>query len=108
VPQPPLPQLLGEISTCRGELKKLARVLVGSDPELFPSPENIDQPFKDQTAPRICVVAAKSSKKPIKSHPFWDPSHVRILVANHLVDFSFLNDPPMAAVGFSAPIRYHL
>jgi len=71
---------------------------VGSDPELFPSPENIEQPFKDQASPEIRVIAAKSSKKRARSHPFYDPEHVRTLVTNRLVDFAFLNNPPTTTV----------
>ena len=79
-----------------------------ADSELFPSPVNISQPFKDQTTPEIRVVARRSSKKPDKSHPFWDPGHVSTSVASRLVDFAFLNDPPTAMVGASAPVGYHL
>jgi hypothetical protein len=86
------------MSTCRSELKKLARILVGADAELFPSPENIDGRFKNQTAPEIRVAASKSSKKPTHLHPFHDPDHVRALVTGRLVDFAFLNDPPTATV----------
>ena len=89
-------------------MKKLARILVGSNSGLFPSSGDINQPFKDQTAPEIHVIASRSSKKPYKSHPFWDPSHVRSSVANRLVDFAFLNNPPTAIVGVSAPVSYHL
>jgi hypothetical protein len=95
----PLPQLLNEISTCRGELKKLARILVGSDPDLFPSPENIAEPFKNQTAPEIRLTVARSSKKPAhRSHQVHNPDHIRALVADHLADFAFLNNPPTTAV----------
>ena len=79
-------------------MKKLVKILVGSDPELFPIPENIGEPFKDQTAPEIRAIAAKSSRKTTKSHPFWDPDHVHTSVTDRLVDFAFLNDPPTSTV----------
>ena len=90
-------QLLNEISTCRGDLKKLAQILVGSDPELFPD-SDINQSFEDQKAPEICAIAAKTSKKPAKSHRFHNPDHVRTLTASRLVDFAFLNNPPTTTV----------
>lgn len=101
-------QLLNKISTYWGNLKKLARVLVGLDPELFPSPENISQPFKSQTAPEICGTAARLSRKPVKSSPFWDLDHVCTLVADCLAGFAFLNDPPTATVGVFPSVWYHL
>jgi len=71
---------------------------VGSDPELFPSPENSEQPFQDKTAPEVRVIAAKLAKQSTQAHPFHDPGHVRTLVATRLVSFAFLNDPPTATV----------
>lgn len=79
-------------------MKKLAKILVGSDPELFLSPENIKQPFKDRVAPEIRVIATRSSKKSARSHPFYDPDHVRTSVIDRLTDYAFLNDPPTTTV----------
>jgi hypothetical protein len=80
-------------------LKKLAAILVGSDPELFPSPENIARPFKDQTAPEIRLTARKLSKKSAhRSHQLYDPNHIRTLVADRLTNFAFLNNPPTTTV----------
>lgn len=95
-PGPPLLQLLNEISTCRSELKKLARILVGSDPELFPLPEDSKQPFEDKAAPEIRGIAAKSAKRSTQSRTFHDPGHVHTSVTACLIDFAFLNDPPIA------------
>ena len=72
----------GRFCDSRRELKKLAKILVGADPELLPTPENIGEPFKDQTASKIRGIAAKSSRKTTKSHPFWDPDHVHTSVTD--------------------------
>ena len=91
--------MLNEISTCRCELKKLAQILVGSDPDLFPSPENLKQPFKDLAAPNIRATNPPKKPASTQSHPLWDPDNVCTAVRDRLKDFSFLNDPPTATVG---------
>lgn len=84
-------QLLNEVSTCRSELKKLTKILVGSDSDLFPSPENDKQCFQSKATPEIRVIAARSAKRPTLSHPLYDPDHVQTSVASRLINFSFLN-----------------
>ena len=56
-------QLLNEVSTYWSELKKFAKILVGSDPELFPLPEDGEQHSQDKAAPKIHATAAKSAKQ---------------------------------------------
>jgi len=85
------------MSTCRCELKKLAQILVRLDPDLFPSPKNINESFKEQTAPEIRTIAAKSLGS-ARSNPLHDPDHIRASVADRLTEFTFLNNPPTATV----------
>lgn len=90
---------MNEFSTCRSELKKLARILVGSDPYLFPSREDHAQGLQDQPAPEIRVIAARLKRKGPKSENFfYDPDHVRTSVADYLPQFKYLNDPPTDTV----------
>ena len=93
-------QLLNEITTCRSELKKTAQALVRVDPELFPSPENVNRSLVDLTASEI---RAAATKKSTKSQPNWDWGHVSTTVSSRLDNFSFLNDPPTPTV--CAPMR---
>ncbi|KAF9781496.1 hypothetical protein BJ322DRAFT_1022910 [Thelephora terrestris] len=88
--------LLNEIATCRGELKKLAKILIKSDPELFP-PENNEGPPWDKTTSEIRTIAARLAKQPANVQPLYDSNHVRTLVARRLTDLVFLNNPPTAA-----------
>ncbi|KAF9783130.1 hypothetical protein BJ322DRAFT_1110024 [Thelephora terrestris] len=88
--------LLNEIATCRGELKKLAKILVKSDPELFP-PENNEGPPWDKTTSEIRTIAARLARQPANVQPLYDSNHVRTLVARRLTDLVFLNNPPTAA-----------
>jgi hypothetical protein len=92
-------QLLTEMSTCRSELKKLAKILVGSDPEIFPSNENKHQ-FQDQTVPEIRAAAARLEKKSGRGQktPIYDPAHVSTMVTNRLINFAYLNNPPTVVV----------
>ena len=69
---------------------------MGLDPELFPSPENINRALMDLKASEVRAAATKKSTK--KPQPSWDRNHIRTTVNNRLDDFSFLNDPPTAAV----------
>lgn len=91
-----------DISTSRGELKKLARVLVISDPDLFPlSKDQHALLVQDFTAPEIRASATRMEKKQAKSRserPRHDPAHVRTLINERLAQFAFLNDPPISSV----------
>ena len=89
------------MSTCRSELKKLAKILVGSDPDLFPSREDHTRAFQDQPIPEIRIIAARLEKTRAKAKSeklFHDPNHVRNSVYPRLAQFAFLNDPPTVAV----------
>ena len=89
------------MSTCRSELKKFVKVLVGSDPSLFPSLEDHARAFKDQPTSEIWIIAARLEKTQVKAKSekvFHDPNHVHNSVIPHLTQFAFLNDPPMATV----------
>ena len=89
------------MSTCRSELKKLAKILVGSDPSLFPSLEDHARAFKDQPTSEIRIIAARLEKTRAKAKSdkvFHDPNHVRNSVIPRLAQFAFLNDPPTATV----------
>ena len=92
-------QLLNEFSTCRSELKKLAKILVGTDSELFPSREEEAQELQDKTASEIRIIAARLEKKRARSERFlYDPDHIRTSVAGCLAQFEYLNHPPTATV----------
>ena len=89
------------MSTCRSELKKLAKILVGSDPKLFPSCEDHAWAFQDQPVPKIRIIAARLEKARAKAkseNTFHDPNHVRNLVIPRLAQFAFLNNPPTVTV----------
>ena len=97
----PPPQLLTDISTSRGELKKLAKILVGVDLGLFPLLTEDHKAFADRSAPEIRTIAAKMEKKkkaPAGSQPLHGSSHVRASVTSCLAQFAYLNDPPTATV----------
>ena len=98
----PPPQLLTDISTSRGELKKLAKILVGVDLGLFPLLTEDHKAFADRSAPEIRTIAARMEKKkkkaPAGSQPLHDSSHVRASVTSRLAQFAYLNDPPTATV----------
>ena len=50
------------MSTSQSDLKKLAKILVATDPGIFPLLEN---PFKsNHTAPEICAIARRMKKSP--------------------------------------------
>jgi len=87
-----------DISTSRGELKKLARFLVTADPELFPlSTDQHALLDPDLSAVEVRASAIRMEKKQAKSRsepPRHDPAHVRTSVAERLIQFAFLNDPP--------------
>lgn len=85
-------QLLDEMSTSQSDLKKLAKILVAADPEIFSSPENTFE--LNQTAPEIRTIGGRAKKSSTTSKP----SDVRASVATHLSRFAFLNDPPTATV----------
>ena len=85
-------QLLNELSTCRSDVKKLAKILVASDSELFPASAN--ESFDNKTTIEIRAAAAKALKKSGQSHSPHDPSRIRTLIEERLTNFSFLNDPP--------------
>lgn len=83
-------------------MKKLAKLLVGCDAELFPLCEEEAQAFQGQPAPEIRVIAARFKKKHAKSEKLLhDPDHVRTLVVGRLAQFSYLNDPPTITVSAS-------
>ena len=89
------------MSTCQSELKKLAKILVGSDPKLLPPREDHARAFQDQPVPEIRIIAARLEKARAKAKSeniFHDPDHIRNLVIPRLAQFSFLNDPPTVAV----------
>lgn len=98
------PQLLTDISTSRGELKKLAKILVGVDLGLFPLLTEDHKAFADRSAPEIRTIAARMEKKkkkkkaPAGSQPLHNSSHVRASVTSRLAQFAYLNDPPTATV----------
>lgn len=94
-------QLLNEFSTCRSEVKKLARILVGSDPELFPLCADQAQDLQDKSATEIRGIAARLEKKRDKSKQhFHDPDHVRTSITGRLAQFEYLNDPPTITVSY--------
>ena len=89
------------MSTWQSELKKLVKILVGSDPSLFPSLEDHARAFKDQPTSKIRIIAARLEKTRVKAKSdkvFHNPNHVRNSVIPHRAQFTFLNDPPMATV----------
>ena len=89
------------MSTCRSELKKLAKILVGSNPSLFPLLEDHAQVFKDQPASKIWIIAARLEKTWVKAKSdkvFHNPNHVCNSVIPRLMQFAFLNGPPMATI----------
>ena len=98
-----------DIATSRGELKKLAKILVGADPTLFPLSED-HKSFIDRSAPEIRMLAARMEKKKKKvaagSQPLYDSNHVCASVASRLVKFTYLNDPPTADVSVGR-VSYH-
>ena len=87
--------------TCQSKLKKLAKILVGSNPEFFPSCEDHTQAFQDQPVPEIWIIAARLEKARVKAKSeniFHDPDHICNLIIPHFTQFAFLNNPPMVAV----------
>ena len=90
------------MSTCQSELKKLAKILVGSDPDLFPSREDHTRAFQDQPIPEIRIIAARLEKTHAKAKSeklFHDSDHVCNSVYPRLAQFAFLNDPPCQEIG---------
>ena len=106
---------MNEFSTCRSELKKLAKILVGSDPDLFPLHEDQAKAFEDQPTPEICVIAARlektwaKGKGKSKAEQLHDPKDVHDLVTGRLAQFAYLNYPPTTTVSpDSTPVMYSL
>jgi hypothetical protein len=90
---------LNEFSTCRSELKKLAKILVGSNPDLFPSCEDQADALQNKPAHEIRIIAARLDKKRTKSEkPLYDSEHVRTSVIACLGQFEYLNCPPTITV----------
>jgi hypothetical protein len=91
-----------EMSTSRSEMKKLAKSLVGADPEIFPPREGqeplelLDEPIADIRTITSRKERRKSKSKP--EQPLHDPEHVRDAVTCRLVQFAYLNDPPTVDV----------
>ena len=89
------------MSTCRSKLKKLAKILVGFNPSLFPSLEDHPQAFKDQPTSKIQIIAKRLEKTQVKAKSdkvFHDPNHIHNSVIPCLTQFAFLNNPPTATV----------
>ena len=80
-------------------------ILVGTNPELFPSPENSGQPYLDKTAPEIRLTGAKLLRKSARSNEFYNPDHVRTSVTDSLIDFAFLNNPPTVTASTYALVQ---
>jgi hypothetical protein len=95
--------LLNETSTCRGELKKLAKILVRLDPTIFPPIQGEESSFNDKTAPEIRSAIARMAKEK-KPHRPHEPRDVRAIVIERLGNFEFLNHPPTITVSLSLPI----
>ena len=88
---------MNELSTCRPELKKLAKILVGSDLNIFPLCKDHAQAFQDQPALEIHIIATRLEKAQAKAKSntlFHNPDHVRNSVFARLAQFAYLNDPP--------------
>ncbi|KAF9789591.1 hypothetical protein BJ322DRAFT_1105454 [Thelephora terrestris] len=105
--------LTTDISTSRSELKKLAKILVGVDPGLFPLLSKDHNALADRSAPEIRTIAAKMLKNkkntPATSQPLYDYSHVRASVTSRLAQFAYLNNPPTTDGDlFASPILERL
>lgn len=94
-------QLLNEFSTCWSELKKLAKILVGSDPDLFPLRSDQAQEFQDKSAAEIRLIAARLEKKNGKAELLYDPDHIRTSIMESLTQFKYLNYPVTTSVSIS-------
>ena len=98
------------MSTCWSELKKLAKILVGSDPSLFPSLEDHAWAFKDQPTSGIRIIATRLEKTRAKAKSdkvFHDPNHIHNSVIPRLAQFAFLNNPLMATISiYTSPLLW--
>ena len=97
-------QLLNKFSTCRGELKKLVKILIRSYPHFIPSREEHFQALKNKSTPKICLITARLEKKCSKLE--YDPNHVHILVTG-LSEFNFLNNPPTPSMSSILSCSWH-
>ncbi|KAF9777993.1 hypothetical protein BJ322DRAFT_1214923 [Thelephora terrestris] len=89
--------LLTEVSTSRSELKKLAKLLVASDPELFPISED-QEGILTRSVPEIRRIASRLERRARFgiALPPHNPNHVRTSVVSRLTDSVYLNEPPTA------------
>ena len=91
---------MNEISTSRSELKKLAQILVASDPSIFPPSERQQLILSARSAPEIRRMDSRAPR--FVSN---DPEHVHTIITSQLANFGFMNDPPTATVSGTSSSR---